>query len=35
MYDRGTGVMLIMRGPGFTGGKVVDALVSHLDVFVI
>ena len=33
LYDRGTGVMLIMRGPGFTGGKVVDALVSHLDVY--
>ena len=33
LYDRGTGVLMIMRGPhGFTGGKVVDALVSHLDV---
>jgi arylsulfatase A-like enzyme len=30
----GTGVMLILRGPGgFTGGKVVDALVSHVDLF--
>jgi len=28
------GVMLIMRGPGgFTGGKVCDALVSHIDIF--
>ena len=25
--------MMIVRGPGFTGGKVVDAPVSHLDVF--
>jgi len=34
MYDRGTGVMLILRGPsGFTGGRVQDAMVSHLDVF--
>ncbi len=34
LYDRGTGVLMIMRGPhGFTGGKVVDALVSHLDVY--
>ena len=32
--DRGTGVMLIVRGPhGFYGGKVVDGLVSHLDVY--
>ena len=32
--DRGTGVMLIVRGPGgFHGGKVVDGLVSHLDVY--
>lgn len=30
----GTGVFLIMRGPrGFRGGKVVDALVSHLDLY--
>jgi len=30
----GTGVMLMMRGPmGISGGKVVDGLVSHLDVF--
>jgi N-sulfoglucosamine sulfohydrolase len=34
LYDRGLGVMLIMRGPGgFFGGKVNDALVSHLDVY--
>jgi arylsulfatase A-like enzyme len=30
----GTGVMLILRGPGgYAGGVVSDALVSHLDVF--
>ena len=34
LTDHGTGVSLIMRGPGgFTGGKVCDALVSHLDLF--
>lgn len=34
LFDRGLGVMLIMRGPGgFAGGKVHDALVSHLDVY--
>jgi arylsulfatase A-like enzyme len=34
LSDRGTGVMLIMRGPGgFTGGKVIDAMVSHLDIY--
>jgi arylsulfatase A-like enzyme len=34
LYDRGTGVMLLMRGPGgFTGGKVYDAMVSHLDIY--
>ena len=34
LYDRGIGVVLVMRGPGgFTGGKVVDAMVSHLDVY--
>lgn len=32
--DAGTGVALIVRGPGgFAGGKVVDAMVSHLDIF--
>lgn len=34
LFDRGTGVMMIMRGPGgFAGGKVVDAMVTHLDVY--
>ena len=36
LTDHGTGVMLMMRGPassGFVGGKVVDAMVSHLDVY--
>jgi N-sulfoglucosamine sulfohydrolase len=34
LYDRGLGVMLIMRGPGgFQGGRVNDALVSHLDIY--
>jgi arylsulfatase A-like enzyme len=34
LFDRGLGVMLILRGPGgFTGGKVHDALVSHLDIY--
>jgi N-sulfoglucosamine sulfohydrolase len=34
LFDRGLGVMLIMRGPGgFAGGKVHDALVSHLDIY--
>jgi N-sulfoglucosamine sulfohydrolase len=34
LFDRGIGVMMIMRGPGgFAGGKVVDAPVSHLDVY--
>jgi len=34
LYDRGIGVALIMRGPGgFEGGRVVDALVSHLDIY--
>lgn len=34
LYDRGIGVMMLMRGPGgFTGGKVVDAQVSHLDIY--
>ncbi|MCG3146662.1 MAG: Choline-sulfatase [Verrucomicrobiae bacterium] len=32
LTDQGIGVSLIMRGPGgFTGGKVVDALVSQID----
>lgn len=34
LTDHGTGVMLLMRGPGgFHGGKVVDAMVSHVDLF--
>jgi arylsulfatase A-like enzyme len=34
LYDRGLGVMLVMRGPGgFTGGRVHDAIVSHLDIY--
>ena len=34
LYDRGLGVMLILRGPGgFSGGKAIDALVSHIDLF--
>jgi arylsulfatase A-like enzyme len=34
LTDHGIGVMLIMRGPGgFTGGKVVDGMVSQIDLF--
>ena len=34
LHDRGLGVMLILRGPGgFTGGRAVDALVSHIDIY--
>ncbi len=34
LTDHGIGVLLIMRGPGgFTGGRVIEALVSHLDIF--
>jgi N-sulfoglucosamine sulfohydrolase len=34
LYDRGLGVMLILRGPGgLWGGRVVDVPVSHLDLF--
>lgn len=34
LTDGGIGVMLIMRGPdGFNGGKVVDGLVSQIDLF--
>lgn len=34
LTHHGTGVMLMMRGPGgFNGGKINDALVSHLDLF--
>lgn len=34
LSDFGTGVMLLMRGPGgFEGGKVNDALISQIDVY--
>jgi N-sulfoglucosamine sulfohydrolase len=34
LEDFGWGVSMIMRGPGgFTGGKVCDAMISHVDVF--
>ncbi len=34
LTDHGTGVLLIMRGPGgFSGGQVNDAMVSHLDLY--
>jgi N-sulfoglucosamine sulfohydrolase len=34
LTDHGIGVMLMMRGPfGFTGGRVCDAMVSHVDLF--
>jgi len=34
LEDNGWGVSLIMRGPGgFSGGKVHDALISHLDIY--
>ncbi len=34
LTDSGIGVMLIMRGPGdFSGGKVIDGLVSHVDIY--
>ena len=34
MYDRGIGVMLMIRGPGgFERGRVYDAQVSHLDLY--
>jgi len=34
LTDAGLGVLLIMRGPGgFHGGRVCEAMVSHLDVF--
>jgi N-sulfoglucosamine sulfohydrolase len=34
LTDHGIGVLLILRGPGgFSGGKVSDAMVSHLDLF--
>jgi N-sulfoglucosamine sulfohydrolase len=34
LHDSGIGTLLIIRGPkGFSDGKVVDAMVSHLDIF--
>jgi N-sulfoglucosamine sulfohydrolase len=34
MYDRGIGIMLLMRGPGgFDKGRVFDTMVSHLDIY--
>jgi N-sulfoglucosamine sulfohydrolase len=33
LLDRGIGVSLIMRGPGFGGGRALDALVSQVDLF--
>ena len=34
LTDHGLGVLLICRGPGdFTGGRVLDGLVSHVDIF--
>ncbi|MGH9614124.1 MAG: sulfatase family protein [Bryobacteraceae bacterium] len=34
LQDAGMGVSLIVRGPGgFSGDKVIDALVSHLDIY--
>ena len=36
LTDLGTGVMLMLRGPaatGFTGGRVLDAMVTHMDLY--
>jgi arylsulfatase A-like enzyme len=34
LYDRGIGVLLILRGPGgFHGGRVSDALISQIDLY--
>jgi N-sulfoglucosamine sulfohydrolase len=34
LTDPGIGVLLILRGPGgFSGGKVIEPLVSHIDLF--
>jgi len=33
LNDRGTGVALIIRGPGFGAGQVSEDLVSHLDLY--
>ena len=34
LTDHGTGVFLIIKGPeGFEGGKVIDAMVTHMDIY--
>lgn len=33
LTDHGIGVLLIMRGPGFSGGEVIDGMVSQVDLF--
>jgi arylsulfatase A-like enzyme len=33
LTDQGTGIMLIMRGPGFKGGREITAMTSHMDIF--
>jgi arylsulfatase A-like enzyme len=33
LLDRGIGVCLILRGPGFYGGRALDELVSQIDIF--
>jgi len=34
LTDRGTGVALMMRGPrGFAGGRLVDGMVQHMDLY--
>lgn len=34
LYDAGTGIFMIMRGPsGFSGGKTINGLVSVIDIF--
>lgn len=33
LTDHGQGVMLMVRGPGFRGGRVIDPAVTHLDIF--
>lgn len=34
LTNLGTGVMLMLRGPGeYSGGQVIDGLVSHIDIF--
>ncbi len=33
LTDHGMGVLLMLRGPGFDGGRTVDGLVSQIDLF--